>query len=136
MDDVDRRAELTRYVYRHLADSRFRERLTAADADGNRPVLVALPEDRVRRVVLDVLAAGGAANVAVPLLNGFVTFAVTLRSHSEEPASGVRLAADCTIGLFLERARIDGEHAIYRFFIEGVNERTESGSAELVAVAG
>lgn len=75
MGDVDRDA-VSRVVYRHLADPAFRERLTARDQDGSRPVLIAVEDDSLESLLRKVQAVGGNANVAVAYLNGVVVLAV------------------------------------------------------------
>lgn len=131
MGDVDREA-LTRIVYQHLSNRRFSERLVARAADGTRPILVSVPDDRLEPLIHDVMAVGGAANVALPYLNGFVVFALTVDADRSDIAP--RLATDCTVGLFFARLRSDGEHAAYRFVLENA-DHTDAGCAEMVAVA-
>jgi hypothetical protein len=135
MADVDR-ATLRRKVYERLVDPEFRGRLTATAPDGTQPITVALREDHVGALLAEVSALGGAANVVVPALGGFVVLAMT-QSHG---ATGVRrrtkaLTPDCTVGVLVERVKIDDGNATYRFVVEGPVEQ-ETGSAELVAIGG
>ena len=136
MVDVDRSA-ITELVYRRLADPRFRERLTATAPDGTRPIVVALRDDPVRRVIAEVDALGGSGNVALPMLNGFVVFAVEGDEDAEEvDGEGHLITSECTVGVFFERLRMDGGQGAYRFVIEGPDHRREAGRAELVALGG
>ena len=72
--DVDRDA-LAKFVYDRLLDSSFRSRLTVRAADGTRPIVCVLASDPVLRLLHELQAAGGAANVVVGLRNGAMSFA-------------------------------------------------------------
>jgi len=139
MASVDR-AAITKFVYQRLADPSFRDCLTAKARDGSRPIIVALRDDPVRALLADVAAMGGTANVAIPALNGVVVLAVKPepvrhRASGSEPKPEY-LTADCTVGVFLERLRLDGGEATYRFVVRGPDRKTKHGSAEVVALAG
>jgi hypothetical protein len=134
MADVDRQA-VTKRVYRKLAEPSFRKRLTAVLPDGTRPIIVALPSDRVLGLIIDVARSGGAANVAMPMLNGFLVFTIHIEPDSVgKTAPSGRLSPECTVGLFVERLRIDGGTAVYHFAVERSTGSRDTGSAELVAV--
>ncbi len=133
MDDVDR-SDVTEFVYRRLADPCFRERLTATASDGTRPIVVALRDDPMSRLIADLDQLGGSGNVVMPMLNGFVVIA--MRADDDDCAGEVHtLTPDCTVGVFCARLQADGDHAVYRFAIEGPDRR-ESGRAEVVALGG
>lgn len=141
MPDMDR-ATATRFVYGRLADPRFRRRLTATAPDGSHPIVVCLPEDRFDTLVQQVSARGGAVNVIVPSLGGIIGIDLRIK-QSETTAlgsrnTGSRLADDCTVGLFVERLKIDVsgvEKAGYTFVVE-TDARLDRGSAKVVALAG
>ena len=143
MRDVDRNA-ITKLVSRKLADPSFRERLTAKAPDGSHPITVALREDPMGDLIAKLVAVGDASNVVVPLLNGFVVIAMTTNAVGEGVAGGADLpllTTDCTVGVFLQRARLDAgggpiQDAVYGFVVEGPNHKANAGRAELVAVGG
>jgi hypothetical protein len=138
MRDMDR-AELTKAVYNKLTESRFRERLTATAPDGSRPITVALREDSIRSLLERIELVGGSSNVVVPTLNGFVVISVvgeSGRKRSTDQRPDV-LNGHCTVGVFMERLRLDGPHGeavTYLFEVKDRAQKTERGRAELVAV--
>lgn len=148
MRDVDR-AAVTKYVYKRLADANFRDRLIAAAPDGTRPIAVALREDPLGSLLSHIDNLGGACNVVVPLLNGIVVVAFEISSTPPSSAQKSRsktgktpmLTTACTVGVFIERLRLDamdaGE-ATYAFRVEGDKPSSEAvtGKAGVVALAG
>lgn len=141
-DVLTDRAEVTRLVYRRLAEPAFRERLLVQDDEGTHPIIVALRSDTVGSLVSEVAAVGGAANVAIPALNGVVFVAMVgeparpARSATKGTARAKHLSASCTVGVFLEQLGYDGGEGRYRFVIEGPERQRERVSAQAVAVAG
>lgn len=83
------RSTLTRYVYQRLAEPDFRQRLTATSPDGSHPIIVALRGDPMAGLLQKLHKAGGAGNVVVPVLNGFVVLAIQSQpqtySYSKQP---------------------------------------------------
>jgi len=132
MDDVDRSA-LTQAVFKKLAaDKEFRQRLTARNDEGAHPIVVALRDDAMADVLNQVMIHGGAANVIVPYLNGLVGVSMINGALvSDDDPEVDALDPACTVGVFLERLRMDGPSTYT--FPGGVRD---SGRAELVAVAG
>jgi hypothetical protein len=135
------RTRLTRLVYQHLTDSGFRSRLTAESPAGERPIVVALREDRVGTLIEQVRQSGGSSNVVCPALKGFIVLAMTvsLGEATDTDGAGPRLTGDCTVGVFLERLRLDlgsGEDFSFQVVLEGPVRRVEQGHAEVVALGG
>lgn len=95
MDD-DARSAATRTVYRHLRRAAFRECLPVLTSDGDRPVIVALPDDRVASVVRQVRAAGGSGNVVVARSADLVVLAVTRDGRGAVP-----VPSEGTVGEFI-----------------------------------
>lgn len=60
------RSEIARRVLRALRHESGRTPMTATDAEGNRPVVIALGRDTVIETVSRVVQVGGAATVVVP----------------------------------------------------------------------
>jgi hypothetical protein len=138
MVDVDRDA-VGRFVFGRLAsDAEFRARLTATAPDGSRPILVALPGDRMSSVLANLDAFGGAGNVVVPLYGGVVVLAMRNAAPrvvgAFEP-SDRDITPDCTVGVFLQRVSGDADQSGYRFIFEH-DGHTDAGTAELVAISG
>jgi hypothetical protein len=133
--DVDRRW-LRSYVLRRLADPSFCEGLTAVAPDGSRPVIVALRDDGMTDVLRELHARGGSGNLIVPHFNGYVIVAMTRltgapdEQHGSEP---VALTTECTVGLFVERLKMDGSELYY--FV-GETDSHDFGTAEVVGLAG
>jgi hypothetical protein len=138
------RASLTRMVYRQLTDPQFRDRLTAVTPDGDCPIVVALLDDSVEQLMTRIAASGGAANVVLPKLNGFIVIAIDV-ALSAQPLDEVTASArdlvrgDCTVGVFLERIKIDvdeagGETAAYQVVVNRGGRQVGRGHAELVAI--
>lgn len=145
MADVDR-AAVTEYVYKRLSDATFRGRLTATAPDGTRPIAVVLRDDPLGPLLTHIEHLGGACNVVVPLLNGIVVIAFEVadtpperprRSRSERSKSPM-LTTACTVGVFVERLRLDEGGATYAFELQRDLPSNEaiSGKAEVVALAG
>lgn len=132
MPETDR-ATMTRLVYQRLADAGFRRCLTAGDADGTHPIIVALRDDLMGTLTEKIGSAGGSANVVIPVLNGFIVLAMECEPGESGPDSEV-LAPDCTVGLFVERLHIDDEGTTYHLATEDEHPRPESGRARLVAL--
>jgi len=134
------RDEITRFVYQRLLDRGFRDHLTAVGDDGGHPVIVALREDPMSRVIDHVEAAGGAGNVVVPFRNGLMVFCFTNAREvsDDEPLTDDHcqdvLTSDCTVGVFVARLHIESA-SVYRF-TRGAGQPEGMGRAELVAVAG
>jgi len=130
------------FVYRQLANPAFRQRLTARVADGTRPILIALLEDPLHRLLRQLAEAGGAANVALSLNNGVVVVFTMKEEHHQagDPAwsgeMGTLVTSQCTVGVFFARLHLDGGEASYCFLIEGTEDRRDTGRAEVVAIAG
>jgi hypothetical protein len=107
---------------------------------------VALRDDPVSRLLDQIRATGWTGNVAIPVLNGFVILAVKLDAVMETEAEGqncrdrVKLRTDCTVGVFLERLKVDlGARpgaVCYGFELEGPGRYFERGRAELVGLGG
>lgn len=135
MPDMDR-ADLTRMIYRKLLDPRFRHRLSARDTEGSHPILVAMRTDRMMAMLHQVESVGGAANVIVPSLNGFLVLAVEAdETPDDAPGAVPTLDAASTVGAFLELLRLEvpsGDNYSCRFVVDGT--QPESGFAELVAI--
>jgi len=137
MRRAEQRAAVTHLIYERLADPAFQQTLIATDAEGNAPILVALPSDPVHRLLRDVARVGGSANVATPYRNGIIVYTV----EAEPGAAGGRgrsadLDAGCTVGVLLERLHLDGDEATYRFAVALPDHTRGVGRAEVVAVAG
>jgi hypothetical protein len=139
MPSVDR-AAITRDLYRHLANPRFRRGLTAVAPDGTQPVTVALRSDPVSHFLRSITIHGGASNVVIPYLNGFVVFAIRTVDAKKSGDMPPTIKHDCTVGVFLAQLQVDhvrdGEEAVYHFAFEGPDRRETVGEAEVVAVAG
>lgn len=131
------REQVLRFVYRRLADPALRARLIVRDSEGTSPLLVALREDKMRDVLADLSAMGGAANLVVPLLNGVAILALSADEavDRDEPSPGDLLAAECTVGVLLERLHMDGDEARYAFVMHEQGSHRH-GQAELIAIAG
>ncbi|MDP8930783.1 MAG: hypothetical protein M3O70_20000 [Actinomycetota bacterium] len=129
---------MTRLVYQRLADPVFRRRLTALAPDGTRPIIVALRDDLMRNLVEKLHHAGGAANVVVPALNGFVVVAMLDDPSNDEPSDSEAqaLSADCTVGVLIERLHIDEGTARYRLASDSGHPHAQGGRAKVVALAG
>lgn len=133
-------AAINRMVFEKLADPEFRRRLVARATDGTRPIVVRLRSDPMSEVVADIARIGGAANVVVPWLNGIVVctlHAEQVDTSASAPAGGSHLG-ECTLGVFLERLRLDvgPDDATYVFTFDAPSGDTTQARAELVAVAG
>lgn len=136
MDDVDR-TEITRYVFDRLADPRWRQMMTVANKDGEKPVLVALRSDKVGRVLDNVMKAGGAANTVVPHLGGYVIITMEAANQSRPGKPKGNLSRDCTVGVLLEQLHLDGGGSTYSFSTDAKGTKAASaGRAELVGLAG
>jgi len=142
------RAAMTRLVYQRLADPGFRRLLHATAPDGTRPIIVVMPDDPILGLLHQVRAAGGSGNVVFPALNGVVV--LTMEAASDATSTDIEgaegdvtpspLRSDSTVGVFLERLRLDvafsGPAVSYEFIVEGTDERTERAEAKVVALAG
>lgn len=138
----DQREAVRRFVYKHLPDRDFQQAFTAVNSDGERPILIAIREDLISSVLAEALAAGGAANVAVPLLKGVVVLAMTsmqvsaLRDALSDPFDSPReIDADCTVGVFLQRMIDDapgGEAMEYSFRVSSQSDRVSRSRAQAV----
>lgn len=129
-----RRDDLTRQVYARMVNADFRALLTAVAPDGSRPVVVALPSDLVRDVLPRVESLGGAANLVVPVRNGFMV--VGIRSHPDITTrdESALLVDDCTVGLLLSRVMEDmdrGYELAYEF-----GDVKSHATADLAGLAG
>jgi len=137
MGDMDR-TTLCRFVYRRLADPLFRERLTAAADDGSRPLIFCLPDDSLRLLVERVKGYGGAANVFVATAPGVLGIDFRASDEKAVPTRAPRLNEACTVGLFVERLRIDASgtgRSVYKFAVAS-DDSVDSGTAKVVALAG
>ncbi len=114
-----------------------------------RPIAVALREDPLEPLLVHIQQLGGACNVVMPLLNGVVVVAFELagppsaaaRESRSEPGTAAVLTTACTVGVFVERLRMDASvagEAIYAFKVQRNRPSDEavSGKAEVVALAG
>jgi len=126
MPDMQR-DDVVSWVYRRLGDHDFTRQLTAKAPDGSRPVVVVMPEDTMPALGGQILAVGGAANVAVPFLNAVMVFALHAEHGDDDidPCDGNLLATDCTVGLLMARIGVDGGGMTYRYMADGAT-RPES----------
>jgi hypothetical protein len=136
------RDEVARIILQRLAEPAFRKRLSATTADGSHPIVVSYISEQVKDMLAQVDGAGGAANVAIPCVNGIMVLAVTSPEGlpSADTLGSGTLNPHCTVGVLLQRLKWDGGNAIY-FMVEPSGEangdmRPSSGRAELVALAG
>lgn len=138
MRDMDR-AAINRMVVQKLVDPEFRRRLTATAPDGTRPIIVGLRTDMMSEIIVSTVRLGGAANIAVPWLNGILIYTLTAeRGHKVSKAGRSGHIGDCSLGVFLERLRCDGnddQTSVYAFTFDGP-EQPNQARAELVAVVG
>ena len=136
MPDQDRQTVL-KSVYQRLRDPDFGQRFIVG-ADGTRPIFVALPSDAMGTVLDALDHNGGAGNVVVPVLNGYMVVRMTSAQtddHGDDDCSAENLTSDCTVGVFIHRLWIDGNDACYRF-VRPDGSSAESGRAGVVALAG
>ncbi len=98
---ADPRSAATRTVYEHLRRAAFRECLTVQDGEGDRPVVIALPNDPIVNVLIQVKAAGGRSNVVMARPLDLLVFAVA--GNDKDPTS-VQMPVCGTIGEFIENA--------------------------------
>lgn len=131
------RTDMTRLIHRKLLDADFRQCLTAQDAEGAHPIVVAMRSDSMITVLRELESVGGAANVVVPALNGFVAVVIHADPTPEVgfTTATPMLGAGSTVGTFLEMLRLEvpaGEHCSCRFVVTG--QHRGSGQAELVAI--
>lgn len=127
------RDEIMELAYQRLRDPVWRARLTARSADGSSPIVFALPSDSMAEILRQAEAFGGNANVVLAVLNGITVF--TMEDPVDKAAAaGCPIPSDVTAGLFFQRLVSDGGSATYCFGDAGGH--TESGHAELVALAG
>lgn len=131
---LDRQA-IMELAYRKLRDPAWRSRLTAHAPDGSRPIVFALADDPMQKVVKDADNVGGSANVVLPVLNGIAVFTIEDATPEDLANGAPRITEECTVGLFFQRLVADGGHATYCLPSAG-NEHSDSGRAELVALAG
>lgn len=140
MPNVDR-ASMTRLIYRRLTDPDFRDRLSAVAPDGSLPIIVTLRDDPMTDLLHKVATAGGAANVVVPALNGFLVIDMEVGGSSASAGPGSdtdKLTADCTVGVFVARLAVDNDAATYHLIMEPDDEATAhdhaGGRAKVVAL--
>jgi hypothetical protein len=143
MPSLDRSAT-TKLLYKRLLDPKFRKLVKAADADGAKPLIVALPSDPISYLLDQLRMHDWTGNVVVPALNGFVLFAFDFASgpyrHQDDRAveSPIALRSDCTVGVFLQRLELDlvaRRRVAYQLEVELPGQQRE-GRAELIGLAG
>lgn len=125
------RQELSRFVYQHLRERDFRDRLVASAPDGTKPIITVLPSDRTHDLLKNLAALGGAANVVLGVANGVLIFVMEQTGEAAQDDVHV-LTADCTVGVLLARVMVDGDKGQYRFASPG--DENGVGWAELVGL--
>jgi len=125
VNDVDRSA-LTADVAKKLVEPGFAKLLSAVAPDGTTPVIPALRSDVLEDILKDVQAAGGAGNIVVPVMNGYLVIALKfVNSRKAADHDAATLAAKMTIGVLIARIMEDGGKGAtltYRIAIEGRKE--------------
>lgn len=127
MVDTISRSDFTKRVFGLLADPDFRSRLETRREDGSTPVVVAMMDDLLSRVLQDVAAAGDCANIVVPRGSSLVILGMCVNPElSAAERLGSKWLSDSTIEEFLETVAADGGSGTYRFTDEVVSDDTSA----------
>lgn len=97
------RDDATRRVMKSLARQGDSELPRHKDAEGNYPVVVALPYEHVSEVVSRVQSVGGSANVAVAFVDNFAMMVMGHGMVADGPI--VEVNQDLSMGMFLIRVQ-------------------------------
>lgn len=110
------RDDATRRVMKSLARPHASGALSLQLDDGTRPLVVALPFEKVSEVVARVRVIGGKANVAVAHAKNFNTLVMDLNPRTATDRPVVEITQDLSMGMFVLRIEQNPRKSIlFRF---------------------
>ncbi len=127
------RDDATRRVMKSLARPHTAGALSLRLDDGTRPVVVALPYEKVSEVVARVRAIGGKANVAVAHAQNFHTLVMDLEGRSSTSRPVVEITQDLSMGMFVLKVEANPSKSIL-FRFQGIEAGVPVASQEMAYV--
>ena len=91
------RLEVGREVMKALRHRDFRNSLSRTNADGEHPIIVALPDDRMSQIFEQVRGLGDVAYIGIRGLDGDIEFISMAPACDESTASTAEVADECPI---------------------------------------